>query len=150
MTCAETDAPDLDKWQQLEGRLHGVYADVTAVAGGHEVRFMKHLCGERLVIRVFVDGWMKGAWSAAAKNGEPAHPEGWFWRPYRSRAWKLQRHPQLKRAFGAHKADQMTALKTVAYLPEWNSPRTLVRHLKKRFPDLEMIEAVRCSPERGE
>jgi hypothetical protein len=136
----EIETPILDKWQQLEARLGGVFGDATATAGGHELRFVKRLDGERLVIQVFVDGWIKGEWSKADENGEPVHPEGWFWRPYRSRAWKLKQYPQLKRAFGKKKADQMTALKTVAYLPSWNTPGTLVRHLKKRFPDLELKE----------
>lgn len=134
----ESDPPSLDKWQQLEARLRGVFGDATAVAGGHEVRFVKRLDGESLVIEVYVDGWIKGEWSKADESGEPVHPEGLFWRPYRSRAWKLKQYAQLKRAFGKKKADQMTALKTVAYLPSWNSPKTLVRHLKKRFPDLEL------------
>jgi hypothetical protein len=136
----EIETPILDKWQQLEARLGGVFGDATATAGGHELRFVKRLDGERLVIAVYVDGWIKGEWSKADENGEPVHPEGWFWRPYRSRAWKLKQYPQLKRAFGKKKADQMTALKTVAYLPSWNTPGTLVRHLKKRFPDLELKE----------
>lgn len=127
-----------DKWQQLEAQLGGVFGDATATADGHELRFVKRLYGERLVIQVYVDGWIKGEWSKADDQGEPAHPEGRFWRPYRSRAWKLKQYAQLKRAFGKRKADQMTALKTVAYLPSWNSPRTLVRHLRKHFPDLEL------------
>lgn len=126
------------KWQQLEEQLGGVFGDATATADGHELRFVKRLDGERLVIQVYVDGWIKGEWSKVNDQGEPEHPEARFWRPYRARAWKLKQHAQLKRAFGKKKADQMTALKTVAFLPSWNSPRTLVRHLKKHFPDLEL------------
>jgi len=127
-----------DKWQQLEAQLGGVFGDAAATADGHELRFVKRLDGERLVIQVYVDGWIKGEWSKADDQGKPAHPEGRFWRPYRSRAWKLKQYAQLKRAFGKRKADQMTALKTVAYLPSWNSPRTLVRHLRRHFPGLEL------------
>lgn len=129
---------DRDKWQQLEDQLGGVFCQAAAVADGHELTFRKALHKERLVVEVYVDGWMKGEWSKANEQGEPVHPEGRFWRPYRSRAWKLKQYAQLKRAFGKRKADRMTALKTVAFLPSWNSPRTLVRHLRKHFPDLEL------------
>lgn len=134
----EIDQPVLNKWQQLEACLSGAFGSAKAMADGHELHFVKQLDGERLVVAVYVDGWIKGEWSKADERGEPVRPEGRFWRPYRSRAWKLKQYAQLKRAFGKKKADQMVALKTVAYLPSWNSPRSLVRHLKKHFPDLEL------------
>ncbi len=128
-----------EKWSRMEAALGTLFGAVNFTAAGHDVRCIKRPHGNRLVVEVYVDGWIKGEWSKADENGDPAHPEGWFWRPYRSRPWKLKQYAQLKRAFGKKKADQMTALKTVAYLPSWNSPKTLVRHLKKRFPDLELI-----------
>jgi hypothetical protein len=126
----------MDKWRELEQRLAGVFASAKAEADGHELHFVKRVSGERLVIETYVDGWIKGEWSRVGEDGAPAHPEGRFWRPYRSRAWPLKQHAALKRAFGKRKADQMVALKTVALLPSWNSPRSLVRHLKAQFPDL--------------
>lgn len=131
---------DRDKWQQLEEQLGSIFFKATAIADGHELTFRRALHKDRLVVEVYVDGWMKGEWSKANEQGEPVHPEGRFWRPYRSRAWKLKQYPQLKRAFGKRKADKMTALHTVAYMSWWNSPRTLVRHLRKHFPDLEILE----------
>jgi len=127
----------LDKWQNLEGRLSGLFGCAVALAGGHEIQMVKGRDGERLVIQVYVDGSIKGEWTKA-ENGQPLHPEARFWRPYRCRSWPLKEYPALKRAFGKRKADQMTALKTVAFIPTWNSPRTLVRHLRKQFPDLEL------------
>lgn len=128
----------MDKWKVLEEQLQGVFASATILADGHEVSLQKRLDGEKLVIQVGVDGWIKGAWSSVDEHGQPVHPEGRFWRPMKRRAWKLKQYKELKKVFGKKKADEMTALRTVAVTPYWGSPRTLVSHLKKHFPDLEL------------
>lgn len=128
-----------EKWARLEESLGGVFGVAAFRAADHLVECVRKPHRNRLVIEVYVDGWIKGEWSKADENGEPVHAEGKFWRPYRSRSFPLKEHAKLKRALGKKKADQMTALKTVAFMPIWNSPRTLVRHLKKHFPDLELI-----------
>lgn len=134
----ETEPLVLSKWAQLEERLSGVFGSAKAVADGYELYFVKRLSGERLVIETYVDGFIKGEW-CKVEDGEPVHPEGRFWRPCRSRVFPLKQHAALRRAFGKRKADKMTRLRTVAVVPTWNTPRALVRHLKKHFPDLELV-----------
>ena len=129
----------MNKWKQLEEQLSGVFGSATIRARGHEVTFRKQLDGEKLVIRVGVDGWIKGAWMSVDEHGHPEHPEGRFYRPHRYRACKLKSYPSLKKVFGKKQADEMTALRTVQVSPYWNSPRTLISHLKKNFPDLELV-----------
>ncbi|WP_085919071.1 hypothetical protein [Halomonas sp. CSM-2] len=128
----------MNKWQQLEEKLSGVFGNATVLAGGHEVTFSKCLDQEKLVIQVFVDGWMKGGWTCVDDNGEPKHPEGRFFRPMKRRPWKLKQYKDLKKVFGKKEADRMTQLRVVGFLPYWGSPRTLISHLKKNFPDLEI------------
>jgi len=128
-----------DKWQRLEAALAGPFGRANALAGGHELSFKKALNGEKLVVNVYVDGWIKGEWTRA-ENDQPAHPEGQFWRPMSRRLWKPKDHGNLKRAFGKKRADEMTRLRVYCFSPSWNSPRSLVRHLKKHFPDLELLE----------
>lgn len=133
-----------DKWKALEQSLTGaagLYGGVKASAGGHELHFRKGLHRERLVIEVYVDGHMRGEWCRVDEGGAPEHPEGRLWRPVRTRAYQLKKYAALKRAFGKREADRMTALRTVAVLPYWNSPRSLVRHLKAAFPDLELVDS---------
>lgn len=135
----------MDKWKQLEQQLSGVFGNAKIHADGHEVTFEKHLHGEKLVVLAGVDGWVKGEWWKVDDNGKPVHSEGRFWCPCRSRAYKLKQYASLKRAFGKKKADQMTALRTVAVQPFWGSPRTLISHLKKNFPDLELVSSEEAS-----
>ncbi|AXY41618.1 hypothetical protein [Halomonas sp. JS92-SW72] len=128
----------MNKWQQLEEQLKGVFGSATILADGHEVIFQKRLDGEKLVIQVGVDGWIKGTWHKVDEHGNPEHPEGRFWRPMKRRAWQLKQYKELKKVFGKKKADEMTALRTVAFSPYWGSPRPLISHLKRHFPDLEL------------
>ncbi|MFP4596505.1 hypothetical protein [Ralstonia sp.] len=129
----------MDKWRQLEDALSGVFGHAKAVADGHEVTLQKALSNERLVVLVYVDGWIKGEWwEADPATGQPVHPQARFWRPSRSRVFPLKQYKALKRALGKKRADEMTARKVVCFVPSWNSPRSLVRHLKKYFPDLEL------------
>ncbi|MDC8804238.1 hypothetical protein PRZ61_12375 [Halomonas pacifica] len=128
----------MNKWKQLEEQLQGVFGCATILADGHEVSFGKVLDGEKLVIQVGVDGWIKGAWMNVDDQGEPKHPEGRFYCPKRRRLYPLKQYKALKRVFGKKKADEMTALRTVLVGPHWNSPRSLISHLKRHFPDLEI------------
>ncbi|KMQ73767.1 hypothetical protein [Marinobacter subterrani] len=130
-----------NKWQQLEEGLSGFFCSVAAVADGHELTFLRRLYKERLVVEVYVDGWIEGQWYKATAEGEPEHPQARFWRPYRTRPYKLSEYKSLKRVFGKKRADEMTALQTCAFMPYWNTPKSLVRHLKKHFPDLELKPA---------
>ncbi|ERS04815.1 hypothetical protein Q673_06260 [Marinobacter sp. EN3] len=130
----------MNKWQQIEDRLSGVFGSVKAFAGGHEISLEKQVDKERLVVAVYVDGWIRGEWTRATADGEPENPQAMFWKPYRTRPWKLSQYKDLKKVFGKKRADEMTALKTCAFMPYWNTPKSLVRHLKKHFPDLEILE----------
>ncbi|KZB51107.1 hypothetical protein [Thalassospira xiamenensis] len=128
-----------DKWKQLEQSLDGLFCYVKVKADGHEVTFVKRKEGQRLIIAVFVDGVMEGDWYKA-KDEKPVYPQARFWCPKRGRPWPLKQYAGLKKIYGKREADQMTAMKTLAFLPAWGSPKSLVRHLKKNFPDLAVLE----------
>jgi len=130
--------PENDKWKQLEQSLDGIFSRVNARADGYALKFVKSLDGQRLVTLVYVNGEIKGEWFKA-ENGKPAHREGRFWCPHRRRAWPLKKYSELKKVFGKRKADQMTALETVCFSPIWTSPRSLTKHFKKNFPDLQIM-----------
>lgn len=128
----------MNKWQQLEEKLGGMFGSATILADGHEVTFRKVLHGEKLVIRVGVDGWIKGEWMLVDDKEQPLHSEGRFYRPHRFRPFKLKDYPNLKKVFGKKKADEMTALRVISFDYCWKSPRSLISHLKRNFPDLEI------------
>ncbi|MDW0361032.1 hypothetical protein Q8G38_17090 [Halomonas venusta] len=130
----------MNKWQELEQQLSGVFASAKIVADGYEVAFYKRLGkGERLVIETYVNGEVRGEWFSTGENGTPKHPEGRFFFPMKRRAWQLKQYKELKKIFGKKEADKMTELRVVGFLPYWGSPRPLISHLKKNFPDLELV-----------
>lgn len=132
----------MNKWQELEQQLSGVFASATIKADGYEVSFYKRLGkGERLVIETYVNGYIKGEWFSTGENGTPKHLEARFFRPHKCRLYKLKDYSKLKRVFGKKQADKMVELITVAYGPTWKSPRTLISHLKKNFPDMELVSS---------
>lgn len=138
----------MNKWQQIAESLKGAFGTITVIADGHEVSFHKGVYGEKLVIETWVDGHIKGAWMAVDDQGAPVHPEGRFYRPRKHRVYALKQHAKLKRVFGKKRADEMTALRIYMLDPTWNSPKTLVSHLKKSFPNLEVVQE--DAPEEAE
>lgn len=131
--------PDQTKWQKIEETLKGVYGCCKIRADGYETTFIKMLEGQRLVTAVYVDGEIKGEWYKA-KDGKPVHPQARFWCEKRRRLYPISKYNALKKAFGKKEADQMTALKILCFVPIWTSPRSLIQHLKKHFPELEIME----------
>jgi len=129
----------MDKWKELAELLTGAFGVAKVRANGHEVIFQKCVHREKLVVQVWVDGVMKGDWTSVGDKGEPKHPEGRFFFPMKRRPWKLKQYKELKKVFGKKEADNMTELRVVGFLPYWGSPRPLISHLKKNFPDLELL-----------
>ena len=59
-------------------------------------------------------------------------------------AYKKKGYSQLKRVFGKKKADEMVTPKVIGFVPDFGTEGATVAHLKKHFPDLEILE-----PEQG-
>lgn len=131
----------MDKWKRIEEKLRYVFGNVKVRADGHEVTFDKRVDTkkQKLVIETYVDGWIKGEWMNV-QNGQPLHPEGRFFRPRKSAVWKRKDFKMLKKIYGTKKAEEMVTPKVIVLDPYWGSPRTLVAHLKREFPDLEIVE----------
>jgi hypothetical protein len=130
----------MDKWKQLDEQLKGVFGHATIMANGYEVYFVKRLDrSEKLVIETYVNGQIKGEWMKA-ENEKPLHPEARFFHPRKMAAWKKKAYPALKRLHGKKKADAMITPKVILFSPVWGSSRTLIAHLKRNFPDLELID----------
>lgn len=129
----------MTKWDVLKERLGGVFCVVKAKVDEYELTFQKQRSGEKLVVAVFVNGVIKGEWSNVGSDGIPEHPEGQFWCPKKSRPWPLKQHRSLKKIYGKREADRMVAMRVICVLPSFNTPRTLVSHYRKHFPQLSLV-----------
>lgn len=130
----------MDKWKKLAKQLEGVFGQASILADGYEVSFYKKVGdGDKLVIETFVNHQFKGIWTRNIGT-EPEHPEGRFFYPVKRAAWPKSKYPELKKVFGRKEADELVTPKVIMFSPVWGSARTLIAHLKRNFPDLELID----------
>lgn len=127
----------MDKWKEIKNRLAGLFGSVPLLADGYELGLRKVNNGRKIYVAVYVNGWIDGKWSTA-KDGKPVHPEARFWRPVKKAAWGKKDYKSLKIAFGKKRADEMTTPRVICFVPEFGTENSVVAHLKKHFPDLEI------------
>ena len=132
----------MNKWDQIKDRLKHLGGSVDLRADGHKVTLRKVHDGKKIFVTVYVDDYMRGKW-ILPKDGGPAYPEARFLRPVKRAAWKPSQLPNLKKVFGKKKAEEMTTPRVVAFMPDFGTEGSAVAHLKKHFPDLEIIEPER-------
>lgn len=137
----------MSKWDEIKSRLEHLGGSVKLLADGHEVSLHKVHDGKRVFVSVYVDGYIKGKWTMA-DQGKPAYPEARFFRPTKSAVWSKKQLPNLKKIYGKKKAEEMVKPRVIAFLPEFGTERSAVAHLKKHFPDLEILEPKPADPLR--
>lgn len=129
----------MNKWDEIKGRLDHLGGSVSLRADGYKVTLRKVHDGKRIFVVVYVDDYQKSEWTKH-ENGKPVHPEARFWRPMKRAAYKKKGYSQLKRVFGKKKADQMVTPQVIGFVPDFGTEGAAVAHLKKHFPDLEILE----------
>lgn len=129
----------MSKWGEIKSRLEHLGGSVKLLADGHEVSLRKAHNGKTIFVIVYVDGHIKGEWTKA-EDEKPVHPEARFWRPVKRAAYKKKGYSQLKRVFGKKEADQMVTPRVIGFVPDFGTEGSAVAHLKKYFPDLEILE----------
>lgn len=128
----------MSKWDEIKSRLEHLGGSVELLADGHTVTLRKVHNLKRIFVVVYVDGYQRGIWTES-KDGKPVHPEARFWRPMKRAACQKKAYNSLKRVYGKKKADQLVTPQVVAFVPEFGTEGAAVAHLKKHFPDLELI-----------
>lgn len=129
----------MSKWDEIKKRLEHLGGSVNLKADGHEVCLLKVHDGKRIFVTVYVDGWKKFEWTKV-EDGKAVHPEARFWRPMKRAAYRKKAYNQLKRVFGKKRADEMVTPVVIAFVPDFGTEGAAVAHLKKHFPDLEVVE----------
>lgn len=137
----------MNKWDEIKQRLEHLGGSVKLLADGHEVSLRKVHDGKRVFISVYVDGYIKGKWTAA-EEGKPVYPEGRFFRPAKSAVWSRKQLPNLKKIYGKKKAEEMVKPRVICFLPEFGTEGSAVAHMKKHFPDLEVLDPKPANPLR--
>lgn len=129
----------MNKWDEIKRRLEHLGGSVNLRADGHKVTLRKVHDGKRIFVVVYVDDYQRGEWTEE-KDGKPVHPEARFWRPLKRAMYRKKGYNQFKRAFGKKEADRMVTPRVIGFVPDFGTEGAAVTHLKKHFPDLEIIE----------
>jgi hypothetical protein len=130
----------MDKWEEIEKRLEeGIFSDVKIRIGNDRVTFRNQLFERKLRIITYVNGEIMGILWKVDADGRPAYRQGQYFRPIKKRTFPKKEYKRLVYILGKEKADKLTSLRICALSPIWNSARSLIQHLKKNFPNLEII-----------
>lgn len=130
----------MNKWDEIKKRLENLGGSVELMADGHKVKLRKVHNGKKIFVVVYVDDYQKGEWTRH-EDGKPVHPEARFWRPMKRAAYKKKAYPSLKRIFGKKEADRAVTPQVIGFVPDFGTEGAVVAHLKKRFPDLEILDS---------
>lgn len=79
---------------------------------------------------VYVDGFIKGEWYQASRDGQPLHEEARrFYRKTSSALYSRKEIEECRKAWGKREAAKMEARKLVLFNPTWKSFNALKKHL---------------------
>ncbi|MDY6904115.1 MAG: hypothetical protein SWH61_05450 [Thermodesulfobacteriota bacterium] len=127
-------------WQAIEDELELLHGRVVLLIDGYTVTYIIDLYKRRMVIFTYVNGEFRGEWALSNRDGSPRHPESRFLRPVERCLYKPKELASYRKAFGAKAARTYAEKKFVYFDWTWYSPKPLIRHLKKNFKDIELIE----------
>ncbi|MEC7378164.1 MAG: hypothetical protein VX421_11175 [Pseudomonadota bacterium] len=129
----------MSKWDEIKKRLEHLGGSVDLLADGHKLSLLKLHNKKTIFVRVYVNDLVKFEWTKAEEE-KPVHSEGRFWRPMKRAAYKKKAYPSLKRIFGKKEADRAVTPRVIGFVPDFGTEGAAVAHLKKHFPDLEILE----------
>lgn len=133
-----------EQWKQIETALSFDFGRAELRCDGFLVHADVQYAGPlKQVIRVYVDGVIKGAWYRG-ENDEPKK----FWREQKQYLYrKNQRDAWLKeskrRRFSPEHRQWCAANAEASistWTPEWNTPSSFCRHLRKTCTSMEIVK----------
>lgn len=116
-----------EEWALLERELSSLYGNAELMIDGYTVTFQTGLCDRRLVVAVYVNGWMKGEW-IVKKTDECKR----FCRPIVTSVFKPSEKKRLTKGFSKTMIKKYFPdidKKGEYYSPHWLSFAPLKRHL---------------------
>ena len=132
-----------EDWKKIEDRLRFPGARASLRVDARDVVLEVRTDKMKMVIAVYVDGWMKGEW-VDAKN---PYPEQAYMRRHERYLWSnKQRDVAAKWAKRYGKRDARARFgdmdkKIVFFLPYFPSVRAVRTHYEKTFKSIELVEA---------
>jgi hypothetical protein len=132
-----------EDWKKVEDRLRFPGARTTLKVDGRDVALVVLTDKMKMVIQVYVDGWVRGEWLDAEK---PC-PEQSYMRRHERFLWsKKERDDAAKFAkrWGKREAKKYMGdrdKKFVSFLPYFTSVRVIRAQYEKTFKSIELVES---------
>ncbi|MCE7915393.1 MAG: hypothetical protein DYH15_12135 [Nitrosomonas sp. PRO4] len=132
-----------EQWQEIEKTLSFPYAIVKLQCDGHDVSAVVEIHKSRLVIDVYVDGFVKGEWF----NDESEIGNKFYPRVTKYLLKPLERKEALKNACNKRLGKDLRDYfrkeydKKFSYLvPHFTNAKSFCRHIRKTCQSVEFIE----------
>lgn len=130
-----------DEQSEIAERLENFWASVFLRCDGYLVKArLQRVSTNRLVIVVFVDGWIKGEWMSfdPEKVSEEAKR---FFRPSSRALYNAKEIKKYEKALGKRKCKKFGVYqKVVIPVPGWSRPMPFIRHVLKMNKSVELID----------
>ncbi len=126
-----------EDWQCVKDNV-GLFRTVALRCDGYNVDLCEERMGNKIVIAIYVDGYMKGKWL----NGDCEIGRK-FMRPKTWYVLSKKQREEFKKIVGARrykKERERYEEKLTTYYPYWTNINSLIRHLKKNCESIELIK----------
>jgi len=131
--------PTKEQWKEIELQLDALFSPVYLKCDEYYVGFALVRNKSKLVINVYVNGWIKGEWFGVGdKMSEEARR---FWRLRTSACFTAKQLKLYEKIYGKRECKKKGMYKKRMWPdPMWNRPRPLINHLKKHNQNIEIID----------
>lgn len=134
-----------EQWVEIEKQLGGWFGRVELMCDGYKINAAVEKDKMKLVVGVYVDGFIKGEWLFNEANSEiprKFHVEkkrpacgtkmrAWYLKESKSRIW-----PKEKRAEYAARAKETSS----HWMPYWPSAKAFCRHIRKTCTSIDIVK----------
>jgi len=132
--------PTKAEWDQVAKDLDSFWKPVFFLCDGFYVRYSMVRWKNKLIIDVYVNGYMKGSWYGM--NDEMSEEARRFWRPSVRAKYKPKELKFWEKLHGKRECKKRGMYDKIIYpFPCWNKPAPLIRHLIKHNKDIQIIDS---------
>ena len=128
--------PTKEQWEEIARQLDRMFVPIFLRCDSYIIQAgMVRSRKNTLKIAIYVDGFIRGKWTDG-KDDEPKR----FWRPITRSKYTAKYIKAMEKIYGKRKCKASGYYeKRTHYLPEWNRPMPLIRHLKKHNENIEVL-----------
>jgi len=132
-----------EQWESIEFQLSIHYGEVRLVCDGYEVTAQIQSAGPlKQVIAVYVNGYIKGEWMTGGHEESRK-----FYQERKSYLYSAkEREEAAKEARRRYQTAEtrkfwqnVATAQVTVYSPNWKSPKSFTRHLRKTCTDIEVV-----------